>query len=152
MVKSYFFEMFQYNDWANEQIFNAFKFTGPVPEKCLLLLSHILASQDAWYERITGNHNWNIQLWDVYTLQECVILSSQSTQNWLKLVRKLKEKDFDNLIAYKNTKGNDYESAVRDILAHVINHSTYHRAQINQLLKGNGISPALTDFIFYTRL
>lgn len=152
MMKSYFLSMFQYNDWANEQTLNSFKFLEPLPEKCLLLLSHIIAAQDVWCERISGTHDWNIQLWDVYNLQECAVLSSQSTQQWLKLIRKLKEKDFERFVKYKNLKGNSFESPVRDILAHVINHSTYHRAQINQLLRQNNIQPPKTDFIFYTRI
>ena len=151
-MKNYFFQMFQYNDWANEQIFNSLKFVEAIPGKSLLLLSHIIAAQDVWYERITGIHNWNIQLWEVYSLQECVVLSSQSTKNWLSLVRKFKEKDFDKLIEYKNMKGNDCENTVSDILAHVINHATYHRAQINTVLKENGIEPVLIDYIYFTRL
>ncbi len=151
-MKNYFISMFQYNDWANEQILNSFKFLEPIPEKCLLLFSHIIAAQDVWCERLAGSHDWNIQIWDVYSYQECTLLSSQSTQEWLKLVRKLKQKDFDKLIKYKNSKGNSSETPVRDILAHVINHSTYHRAQISQLLKQNNVEPPITDFIFYSRI
>ena len=148
MIRNYFIELFQYNDWANEQIYNALNAAGKYPDRCILLLSHIIASQDVWYERIAGNHDWNIQIWDVYNLQECSLLSKQSTQQWLKLIRNTKEKDFNRLVKYKNSKGKKFETPVRDIMAHLVNHSTYHRGQINQLLTQNGVKIPSMDFIF----
>ncbi|MBN1302100.1 MAG: hypothetical protein JW995_12875 [Melioribacteraceae bacterium] len=151
-MKSYFLELFQYNDWANEQLISVMEKYEQFPERCLQLFSHIISVQDVWFERINENHDWNIDIWDLYSIQECKVLSGQSSVNWLKFIRNTKEKDFDKLIKYKSTKGNNYESPVFEICAHVINHSTYHRGQVNQLLAQNGIEVPGTDFIFYTRI
>jgi uncharacterized damage-inducible protein DinB len=151
-MKRFFIEYFQYNDWANEQIINALKSTQSLPPKCLQLISHIISSQDVWLERIAGNHDWNIELWDSYSLIECSLLSEQSSQKWMNLIRKSREKDFDNIVSYKNTKGNSYETLMREIVAHVLNHSSYHRGQINQLLVDNRLNPAPVDYIFYSRI
>ena len=54
-------------------------------------------------------------------------------------------------IIYKNSKGIEFSNTVQDVIFHVINHSTYHRAQIASDLKANGIEPINTDYIFYKR-
>lgn len=151
-MKKRFIELFHYNDWANEQIINALQSMQEIPDKALQIVSHILASQDVWFERIQGTHDWNISFWDTYSIAECMVLSKQSTQNWLRLFRNIKEKDFDKIITYKNSKGNKYETSLIQIITHVINHSTYHRGQINILLRQHNIEPVPTDYIFYTRI
>ena len=50
-----------------------------------------------------------------------------------------------------NSKGETFSNKIKDILFHIINHSTYHRAQIATDLKQNGIEPINTDYIFYKR-
>ncbi len=151
-MKKYFIEYLQYNDWANEQVIASLKGIESPPESCVHLVSHIIAAQDIWLERIVGNYNWNIELWETYSLIECSLLSLQSTRKWMNFIRQCKSSDFENLIKYKNTKGNSYETPVREIISHVLNHSSYHRGQTNQLLIEKGLAPAITDYIFYTRI
>ena len=38
------------------------------------------------------------------------------------------------------------------IMIHLVNHSSYHRAQIAMLLRQNGFEPVNTDFITYDRV
>jgi uncharacterized damage-inducible protein DinB len=54
-------------------------------------------------------------------------------------------------IAYKNTRGESFENSVRDILFHINNHSTHHRAQIAARIREAGITPPTSDYIFYRR-
>jgi uncharacterized damage-inducible protein DinB len=151
-MKRFFIEYFQFNDWANDRVIESLKAIQNPPPKCVSIISHIISAQDVWLERISGNHNWNIEVWEPYSIYECSVLSLQSSEGWIKFIRKSREKDFDNLICYKNTKGNEYETPVREIMAHVLNHSSYHRGQINQVLKENNFSPVSIDYIFYTRI
>jgi uncharacterized damage-inducible protein DinB len=37
-------------------------------------------------------------------------------------------------------------------MIHLVNHSTYHRAQIATLLRQGGLEPVNTDFITYDRV
>ena len=59
--------------------------------------------------------------------------------------------DLDKMIHYNNTKGEASVNSVRDILFHVINHSTYHRGQIATEFRQNGLDPLVTDYIYYKR-
>ena len=52
---------------------------------------------------------------------------------------------------YRNTRGEEFENAVEEILTQVFLHSAYHRGQIASTLRDAGHEPALTDFIHALR-
>jgi uncharacterized damage-inducible protein DinB len=61
--------------------------------------------------------------------------------------------DFNQSITYQNQSGKTYANVLSDILSHVVNHGTHHRAQIGQLLKFGGLEHLpVTDYIAYLRL
>ena len=73
-------------------------------------------------------------------------------KSWAEFLNGLHPEDFQRMIAYKNSKGDSYENLLEDILAHLINHGTHHRAQIGQQLKLAGLENLPnTDYIFYIR-
>ncbi len=59
--------------------------------------------------------------------------------------------DPEKIIAYSNTRGEKFSNKVLEILYHIFNHSTYHRAQIVTDLKSHGLEAINTDYIFYKR-
>jgi uncharacterized damage-inducible protein DinB len=58
---------------------------------------------------------------------------------------------FDKRITYETTEGRTFSNTLQDILFHVINHSTHHRAQIAADFRANGLEPLALDYIFYKR-
>ncbi len=71
---------------------------------------------------------------------------------WMALLEDMREEDFEKIIDYKNTKGAAFENKLIDILGHVINHGTHHRAQAGVHLKYSGFDQLpLTDFIVFMR-
>lgn len=150
-MKKYFLDLFEYNNWANDKILLklqniTFQFNGINP---FSLLSHIVAVQDEWLERVKGTKSHNIYIWEEYSIQEIEILSLNSHKNWIRFISNFKEDDFKALCKYKDSKQKKKSKAYQDIFQHVINHSTYHRGQINQILRMNGIEPVVIDFIYY---
>ena len=47
--------------------------------------------------------------------------------------------------------GDPFLDNLTDILTHLVNHSTYHRGQITQLLRRPGMTPPGTDYILFAR-
>lgn len=61
--------------------------------------------------------------------------------------------DDEALSAFRNRSKPREELAVRDIIQHTLNHSTYHRGQLITMGRQAGLgTPPRTDFIHYVRL
>lgn len=84
----------------------------------------------------------------MHSLIECKKIDNDNYTNVLKIVNECK---MDDLIFYKNSKGNQFNNSIQQILFHVVNHFTHHRGQIISDLRQNGIDPIITDYIFYKR-
>ncbi len=143
--------MFNYNDWANKRVLDSFESTNNLEEKARLLFSHILISQTIWLERILGQQQTFKTTMQMLALDDCKTLSKQNTKNWLNFIQTPEAEKTNPIVNYKDTKGNDHQNRLSDIMTHVINHSSYHRGQIALLVRNSGGTPAVTDYIAYCR-
>lgn len=150
MFKDHFIHLFKYNDWATREAAKRVIDVKPDHQRIYELLSHICNSQRIWLNRVLTN-NIKIDPWEDHSPDECVELSTGVTKEWINLLESMDDMDLRRRIRYKNNKGDDWENSIGDIVTHVINHSTYHRAQIAQLVRQSGGTPARTDYIVYQR-
>lgn len=148
-MKQHFIHMFEYNDWANKAAATSIKETPNIDTKAISIFGHIINSQVLWLNRISGKPNNNP--WENRSVDESIIVSSQSTKDWIAFINDMTESDFGVSIKYVNTKGESYSSTIKEILTHAINHSTYHRGQVAFLVRQSGGIPAATDYIIYVR-
>lgn len=93
----------------------------------------------------------NVQLWAAGDVHKLMATNDKNYEEWAAYLKTLQPEDFDRLISYKNTKGMPFNDQLGDIIGHVINHGTHHRAQIGQLLKAVGAELPVTDYIHYIR-
>jgi uncharacterized damage-inducible protein DinB len=143
--------MFKYNDWATRQTAESMAGLKKKNKKTEELLSHIISAQKIWLNRILGKEI-AIDPWQMLTQKELAPQSTPVTAEWINLLEGLQEKDFERRIEYKNLKGERFSNTIKDIVVQVINHSTYHRAQIVQLVRQSGGEPSKTDYIIYQRM
>ena len=146
-MKEKLIDLFEYTyHFNNEMIKVITENREAVDDKTISLINHTLNAQQIWNARISGETTfevWQINPFD--TLEEI------NHQNFLKSIAIVQNADLEKTIEYQNSRGTKFENTVFDMLFHAINHSTYHRGQINSLLKQNGLEPVLTDYIFYKR-
>jgi uncharacterized damage-inducible protein DinB len=149
-MKDYFLKLYQYNDWSNSRVLNCLKNQSINDEKILSLMGHIVAAQFLWLRRIKGLPPPDVKLWGSYSLPQLITLAEDAGKQWLEFVEKTD--NFDHELTYTNYVGDPYTNNVETIMIHLVNHSSYHRAQIAMLLRQKGFEPINTDFITYDRV
>jgi len=151
-MKTYFTRLFNYDRYANELLLQAI-LEANKSEKPVQLMAHLFAASRVWLARCKELPLSAYALWpDDANADTFAALNEEINQNWITYLDGLQPDDFEKIISYKNSKGDAFENRLSDILAHVINHSTHHRAQIGQQLKSVGLENLpITDYIFYIR-
>jgi uncharacterized damage-inducible protein DinB len=147
-MKDHFNRLSQYNMWANRRVLDGLK-NQTVPEKALALLSHVVLAESVWQMRLIEKPV-STGVFDVLSLKEIEELMDRNEAGWTSLLESTE--DFSSKIDYKMLNGTPVQSNISDILTHIFNHGTYHRAQIASLLRQSGLEPASTDFISFSRL
>ncbi len=147
-MKSYFLNLLAYDDWANQQIWQSINQKPLINPKIENLFSHLLSAQKTWLNRCLHNSE-NTPLWDTQPDLEKLMISNH--QGWVAFIEKLNDDDFEKMISYQTTSGMPFETILKDILTHLINHGTYHRGQIVQLLKNERETLPATDYILWVR-
>jgi len=149
-MKQYFLKLYQYNAWANKRVINCLTRQNISDEKILGIVGHIVAAQFLWLHRIKGLPPANVKLWGEYTLGQVTTMAEEAGQLWLDFVESTE--DFNRQLTYNNYVGEPYVNNVEMIMIHLVNHSSYHRAQVAMLLRQKGFEPINTDFITYDRV
>jgi uncharacterized damage-inducible protein DinB len=149
-MKAYFTRLFNYDRYANLLIVSAILQTKD-HEKAEQLIAHLLSAQKVWLNRCTGEPVIGAVLWPDWKADTFEQVINNNHQQWSTFLNSLNDRDFENRIIYNNLKGEGFENSLIDILGHVINHGTHHRAQAGQHLKIAGTDLPITDYIFYLR-
>ncbi len=150
-MKSYFQKLFKYNHWANLKTLQAVEGASQKPQQILDLLSHIIASQELWLGRVLNSDLQNQPIWPQFTLGTIKEKLPESSEEWAEFIETMNEDHFQEEHQYTNSKGQLFSTAMEDVILHVVNHSTHHRAQISKALREQGDEPPQTDYIFYAR-
>lgn len=150
-MKAYFTRLFNYDRHASLLISDAIMQAGK-PDKAARLVAHMLAAQVVWLNRCKGLTPPANVLWPDWPAETFEQIINENHDNWTTYLDGLVANDFDVPVSYKNLKGEPFENRLCDILAHVINHGTHHRAQAGQHLIAAGMDKLpITDYIFYLR-
>jgi uncharacterized damage-inducible protein DinB len=149
-MKKYFLKLYRYNAWANKRVIGTLARQQVHDKQILTLLGHVIAAQFLWLHRIKGLPAPDVKLWGEYTLDQLIEMAERAGTQWLDFVENTD--NFDREMTYLNYVKEPYTNNVENIMIHLVNHSSYHRAQIAMLLRQKGFEPINTDFITYDRV
>jgi uncharacterized damage-inducible protein DinB len=150
-MKDYFIRLFNYDKYANELIYQSIVEAGAAPQ-AVRLMAHLLAAQQIWLKRCQRLASHNGSLWPDWQADRFPALIRSNHEQWIEFISQLSDEAFSTSVSYRNSKGDEFENKLIDILAHLINHGTHHRAQAGQQLKFAGVEKLpVTDYIFYLR-
>jgi len=137
-----------YNHWATKTLLSHLENQLTVPEYTLKLMQHIINAESIWTSRICTEAQ-KVGVWEEHSLQRCMEIHNESTETLGKRLNSAL--DLEKEISYVNSLGEAYTDNIHDVLIHVFNHATYHRAQIAKDLRINGLEPINTDYILFIR-
>jgi uncharacterized damage-inducible protein DinB len=107
-------------------------------------LNHILMADRVWLSRVQG-------VAPEMPSESIEAEWPRVQQRWEEWASWLTDADLPRVIDYKDMKGDAHQSALCDIVMHVVNHATLHRGQVMAMMRQLGAAPPPTDLIFYYR-
>ncbi len=142
-------ELFRYNDWANRRIVVALKENEC--ERAVEILAHLLTTEQEYFERLHGKDSTGFDFWPRLSIAECGTLAKENANRYERLIRGFDEEGLDITVRYRTSKGKRVENTFREILSHVVLHSSIHRGNIMLKLRESGFEPPVIDYIIYLR-
>ena len=162
MQKSDVLMLYDYNCWANQRILAAAaqvseeNFITPASPNLGSLRStlvHMLGAEWVWRTRCQEDISPSALLAEadfptLTLLRERWQTEEQTMRAYL---HNLSDQKFGQSIHYKSLAGKPHTTILWQILAHLVNHGTQHRAECAARLTDLGHSPGDMDMILYTR-
>ncbi len=142
-------ELFRYNDWANRRLVVALKETDS--ERSRQVLSHLLITEQEYFERLYGKDSTAFDFWPNLSIAECGSLAQEISSRYEVLLRGFEEEGLDLTARYRTSEGKRCENTYRELLSHVVLHSSTHRGNIILTLRESGFKPPKIDYIIYLR-
>jgi uncharacterized damage-inducible protein DinB len=105
---------------------------------------HLMGVDDAWFGDLAGVRSQvdPADLTDRATIRAQWDIIEQNMRDYLATVQ-------DDMLATKPLSGEDEDLLLWQVLLHVVNHGTDHRAQLLRVLNDLGVETASQDYIFY---
>jgi uncharacterized damage-inducible protein DinB len=151
-MKDHFIKLLGYDRYTNLLMTDTI-FAAAQPPKAVQLMAHLLSAQQVWYSRAVEDGAPMQQLWPDWQAVQFNYLIEDNANKWINFLNGLSDADIQREVSYTNSKGDHFSTGLIDILSHMINHGTHHRAQIGQIVKQAGLAQLpVTDLIHYLRI
>jgi uncharacterized damage-inducible protein DinB len=164
MTKDYFIQVAEYNVWATDIFCGWFEkisdeqWTRDVVSNFNSIqetVLHIVSANHIWLQRMrkekTEDHVW-LQSAFKGSKNEHIILWKEDTEALKTFVENFDESKLKENLDFKRLNGDPYSMPYYELLAHVFNHSTFHRGQLVTMLRQVGFAGIdATDMLLYFR-
>ncbi|MCY8914417.1 DinB family protein [Bacillus atrophaeus] len=159
-------QLYEYNTWANQQIFNRLKElpkdvyrqkVQSVFPSIAHVLAHVYLSDLGWIEVFSGKSlNQSLMLAEQLKeqteskeIEEMETMFFELSERYKSLLHQ--DEHIDKPLVIKNPSG-DLKTSVSELVPHVVNHGTYHRGNIAAMLRQIGHASVPTDYGVYLYL
>jgi len=148
-MKNYLIDLMNYNNWANCKLLETM-LVMPDKEESVMFFSHLITAQEKWLNRITKENDDKLFTWfsPVFPANELLDRWTESFQKILTFIESKNEEEFEEkVMLIRPTDGKLMSAKLRDIILQFNYHSIHHRAQINRIIRQQGLKPPATDYI-----
>jgi uncharacterized damage-inducible protein DinB len=159
-TKEHLQAMFEYVRWADQQMLAASRTVpddGYFKEQHISigsihkLLVHCMAAQWIWLSRWRGESPTRLENHEDYPTRDALM------QRWPLVHSAMTDflgvqspKSLSRDVQYRSTRGELFSLPLGDLMLHVIDHETYHRGQVNTMIKHAGGQPSNLSFLSYS--
>lgn len=160
-AKDFLLNYARYNVWANKRIASVLDQLDDTSLDKILSSSfpsvrktvfHLWDAEYIWMHRLQGK---SLAFGYTATLPEGTPLShfAKQSEDFLEFLLSCDDSFFTGRTAYKNIKGDSFDSLHAEMIMHCMNHSTFHRGQLITMIRETGWNDPLpsTDMIGYFR-
>lgn len=153
-------QLVAYNVWASQKVGESIaelslaqfhqKLGGSFPS-IQETVQHLLQADWLWVQRLKESADHLLPAdWETNTPAAIVSQWHLVLSELIQVAEQL-ENTPAKLISFKTRNGVPYAMPVEDIVQHVVNHGTYHRGQLINMLKMVGANLSSTDYILWWR-
>ena len=114
-------------------------------------LAHVFAADRVWLARVKGETPGPFITPEDRRLEVLQNDWPALHRRWKLYGDELTDDGVLEVISYKDTKGNAYQTPLWQVLLHLVNHGTHHRGQVSGFLRSMGHTPPATDLVAYYR-
>ena len=147
-MKEYLFETFRFNDHANKMMLEKIK---QLPEKAgaIKFFSHLINSQNKWLKRIgVYPEDPKMDWWEpMYELDQLEEMWNKSLQAWISFLESKSENELFEEVKFVGFDGAHWSCVLKDIALQLNYHSIHHRAQVQTIIRQQGLTPDFVDYI-----
>lgn len=157
MMLDHFRRLFDYTEWATERFLEAARglseeqFTRELTSSFPTIrdtLAHMAFAEWLWLRRWKGESPSARPEWTKEPSIDVIAMHFRAVaEDRANFLARLTDADLAQDLSYRNLAGTPMTSRFSDLLAHVVNHATYHRGQLTTMLRQVGAAPPSTDLV-----
>ena len=124
----------------------------PAYERSVSIFAHILVCRRLWLHRLGIEPDGPREMFPAsVALERLAAWSAEIDAKWSAYLDTLDDAALTRSFEYSSIEGDRYRNTIGEILTQLFGHSWYHRGQIAMLVRDCGGTPAVTDFVYYSR-
>jgi uncharacterized damage-inducible protein DinB len=137
---------------------------GTVPEErrgeadyqnAIDLLAHVAAARSLWLFRFGVTETGPDSAEELFPRDNALadVDAQLATMHarWSEYLQSLDDDAMTRVFEYRSVEGPRFKNRIEDLLAQLYGHSWYHRGQIATIVRRLGGTPAVTDYVFWSR-
>ena len=141
--------MFEHVAWADAQVGRALT-SAAAPAAAVREYAHVVGVEEVWLARVQ-RRTPALAVWPEIDAGAAMAEGARVLIGYSALLGTLDGAALEQTVTYTNSARREFSTPLIDILTHVALHGQYHRGKVNLVLRQNGLEPAPTDFIGFTR-
>lgn len=147
-MKSYLVETFEFNSSTNKKLLEKIALMHDRYES-IKLFSHLITCQYKWLARIFKGAGYEKMSWwePVYDFDKLEVEWNKSLQLWINYLNSKTDEELATETTFIGFDDSLWAATPKDIALQLNYHSIHHRAQIQMLIRQQGIEPDFVDYI-----